>query len=130
MTPSNPCGPSTEQQQEPTAPGPQQRLDALLAELFSLSQQLANQPEALVNLLRKLEQLHRGIQDGPLRGSLPADRHKLFELLQNLEQSGGWPYIPRPQLQSFINQLQQKPAEPPDEAPEEAPEQLPPTELK
>ena len=27
MTPSNPCGPSTEQQQEPTAPGPQQRLD-------------------------------------------------------------------------------------------------------
>jgi hypothetical protein len=126
MTPSTPCGPSTEQQQESTAPGPQQRLDALLAELFSLSQQLANQPEALVNLLRKLEQLHRGIQDGPLRGSLPADRHKLFELLQNLEQSGGWPYIPRPQLQSFLNQLQQKPAEPP----EEAPEQQPPTELK
>lgn len=126
MTPSPPCGPSTEQQQEPTAPEPQQRLDALLAELYNISQELANQPEALVNLLRKLEQLHRGIQDGPLRGSLPADRHQLFELLQNLEQSGGWPYIPRPQLQSFLNQLQQKPAE----APEEAPEQQPPTELK
>jgi hypothetical protein len=125
MTPSNPCGPSTEQQQEPTAPGPQQRLDALLAELFSLSQQLANQPEALVNLLRKLEQLHRGIQDGPLRGSLPADRHKLFELLQNLEQSGGWPYIPRPQLHNFLRQLQQQPAEAP-----ETPEHQPPIELK
>jgi hypothetical protein len=129
MTSSNPCGPSTEQQQEPAAPGPQQRLDALLAELFSLSQELANQPEALVNLLRKLEQLHRGIQDGPLRGSLPADRHPLFELLQKLEQSGGWPYIPRPQLQSFINQLQQKPLEAPEEAPE-TPEQQPPAELK
>ena len=130
MTPSNPCSPSTEQQQEPTAPGPQQRLDALLAELFSLSQELANQPKALVNLLRKLEQLHRSIQDGPLRGSLPADRHPLFELLQNLEQSGGWPYIPRPQLQSFLNQLQQKPTEPPEEAPEEAPEQQLPKEFK
>jgi hypothetical protein len=130
MTPSPPCDPSTEQEQEPTAPGPEQRLDALLAELLSLSQELANQPEALVNLLRKLEQLHRGIQEGPLRGSLPADRHKLFELLQNLEQSGGWPYIPRPQLQSFLNQLQQKPTEPPEDAPEAPEQQQPPKELK
>jgi small-conductance mechanosensitive channel len=125
MTPSPPCDPSTEQEQEPTAPGQQQRLKALLAELSSLSQELANQPEALVNLLRQLEQLHRQIQDGPLRGSLPADRHKLFELLQNLEQSGGWPYIPRPQLHNFLRQLQQQPAEAP-----ETPEHQPPRELK
>jgi small-conductance mechanosensitive channel len=125
MTPSPPCDPSTEQEQEPTAPGQQQRLKALLAELSSLSQELANQPEALVNLLRQLEQLHRQIQDGPLRGSLPSDRHKLFELLQNLEQSGGWPYIPRPQLHNFLRQLQQQPFEAP-----ETPEQQPPGELK
>lgn len=125
MTPSPPCDPSTEPEQEPTAPGQQQRLKALLAELSSLSLELANQPEALVNLLRQLEQLHRQIQDGPLRGSLPSDRHKLFELLQNLEQSGGWPYIPRPQLHNFLRQLQQQPSEAP-----EAPEQQPPGELK
>jgi small-conductance mechanosensitive channel len=125
MTPSPPCDPSTEPEQEPTAPGQQQRLKALLAELSSLSQELANQPEALVNLLRQLEQLHRQIQDGPLRGSLPSDRHKLFELLQNLEQSGGWPYIPRPQLHNFLRQLQQQPFEGP-----ETPEHQPPIELK
>jgi ABC-type transporter Mla subunit MlaD len=125
MTPSPPCDPSTEPEQEPTAPGQQQRLDSLLAELSSLSQELANQPEALVNLLRQLEQLHRQIQDGPLRGSLPSDRHKLFELLQNLEQSGGWPYIPRPQLHNFLRQLQQQPSEAP-----ETPEQHAPGELK
>jgi hypothetical protein len=125
MTPSPPCDPPTEPEQEPTAPGHQQRLQALLAELSSLSQELANQPEALVDLLRQLEQLHRHIQDGPLRGSLPTDRHQLFELLQNLEQSGGWPYIPRPQLQNFLQQLQQnQPGAP------ETPEQQLPTELK
>jgi small-conductance mechanosensitive channel len=128
MTPSPPCDPSTEQEQEPTAPGQQQRLDALLAELSSLSQELANQPEALVNLLRQLEQLHRQIQDGPLRGSLPTDRHRLFALLQNLEQSGGWPYIPRPQLHNFLRQLQQQPPEAPETL--DTPEHQPPRELK
>ena len=57
-------------------------------------------------LLRQLEERHRSIQDGPFRGSLPADRNQLFNLLQNMERSGGWPYIPRLQLRTFMDLLQ------------------------
>ena len=85
----------------------QERLDALLADLNALSEELAGKPEALLALLRQLEQLHRSIQDGAFRGSLPADRNHLFNLLQEMEKSGGWPYIPRLQLRTFMDLLQQ-----------------------
>ena len=63
-------------------------------------------PLALLQLLRQLEQLHRTIQEGPFRSSLPSERSSLFRLLQNMEQSGGWPYIPRLQLRTFLDLLQ------------------------
>ncbi|MEB3302345.1 MAG: hypothetical protein VKN56_10305 [Cyanobacteriota bacterium] len=64
-------------------------------------------PEALLALLRRLEQLHRSIQDGPFRSSLPSERSSLFRLLQDMELNGGWPYIPRLQLRTFLDLLQQ-----------------------
>lgn len=93
----------------------QQRLEAVLSQLEGLSQELAGNPEALLALLRQLEQLHRSIQDGAFRGSLPADRNHLFNLLQEMERSGGWPYIPRLQLRTFMDLLQQ--GRPQDEHP-------------
>jgi hypothetical protein len=90
----------------------QERLTALLAELETLSQELASRPEALLALLRQLEQLHRSLQDGPFRSSLPSDRNRLFEVLQDMERRGGWPYIPRLQLRTFMDLLQQDPPEP------------------
>ena len=51
--------------------------------------------------------LHRDVQDGPFRQSLPENRQKLFSLLQMMEKSGGWPYIPRLQLRTFIDLLGQ-----------------------
>ena len=108
MTPEAPAdGPLTAAQQE--------RLDGLLGNLNALSQELAGNPEALLALLRQLEQLHRSIQDGAFRGSLPADRNHLFNLLQEMEKSGGWPYIPRLQLRTFMDLLQQ--GRPEDEHP-------------
>jgi hypothetical protein len=65
---------------------------------------------ALLQLLRQLEKLHRAIQDGAFRASLPSDRGSLFRLLQDMEQSGGWPYIPRLQLRTFLDLLQSDPA--------------------
>lgn len=62
-------------------------------------------PLALLALLRQLEKLHRTIQDGPFRASLPSERSSLFRLLQDMEQSGGWPYIPRLQLRTFLDLL-------------------------
>ena len=77
-----------------------------MRDLEQLAAELDGQPEALLLLLRQIEHLHRSIQDGPFRGSLPADRNQLFNLLQNMERSGGWPYIPRLQLRTFMDLLQ------------------------
>lgn len=85
----------------------QQRLLSALDQIQHLADELDGQPAALLELLRKLEQLHRSLQDGPFRNSLPADRNALFNLLQAMERSGGWPYIPRLQLRTFMDLLQQ-----------------------
>lgn len=89
----------------------QQRQAAVLAELEALACELNGDPEALLDLLRQLEHLHRRIQDGAFRSSLPADRNRLFSLLKEMERSGGWPYIPRLQLRTFMDLLQRETAE-------------------
>lgn len=84
----------------------QQRLDSLLLQTASLAEELTGEPEQLLDLLRQLEILHRRLQEGAFRSSLPADRNQLFALLRRMERSGGWPYIPRLQLRTFIDLLQ------------------------
>lgn len=81
------------------------RIRVPMEALEALAQELEGQPEALLELLRRLEHLHRSIQDGPFRSSLPSDRNQLFRLLEEMESSGGWPYIPRLQLRTFIGLL-------------------------
>ena len=88
------------------SPSGDPRAEAALAQLEALAGELEGEPEALLALLRRLEQLHRTIQDGPFRASLPADRGALFNLLQGMERSGGWPYIPRLQLRTFMDLMQ------------------------
>ena len=82
------------------------RLSAELLTIQALADEVDGEPEALLLLLRRLEELHRSIQDGAFRASLPADRGALFNLLQGMEKSGGWPYIPRLQLRTFMGLLQ------------------------
>ncbi len=106
MTEFRPAGTGDAQDLQPLHPGQQERLDGVLRDLEQLAAELDGQPEALLLLLRQIEHLHRSIQDGPFRGSLPADRNQLFNLLQNMERSGGWPYIPRLQLRTFMDLLQ------------------------
>lgn len=86
-------------------------LEPALQTLRDLSEQHRGDPECLLVLLRDLEALHRDIQDGAFRESLPENRQKLFRLLKTMERSGGWPYIPRLQLRTFIDMLEQDPAE-------------------
>lgn len=80
-------------------------VEAALACLEERAMALEGQPEALLQLLRRIEQLHRTIQDGPFRASLPANRNALYQLLSEMERSGGWPYIPRLQLRTFLDLL-------------------------
>ena len=82
------------------------KLQALLADVDAIAADLEGQPAQLLTLLRQIEALHRRIQDGPFRTSLPADRHQFFTLLQAMETSGGWPYIPRLQLRTFLDMLE------------------------
>lgn len=60
---------------------------------------------ALLALLRQLEQLHREIRDGSFQASLPDNRQALYALLKDVESEGGWPYIERMKLQSFLAYL-------------------------
>ena len=98
-------GPSSDPQSPPT-PVAIDDLDAKVVALEQLAQALKDDPQALLKLLRRLEQLHRSIQDGPFRASLPSGRNELFRLLEDMEHSGGWPYIPRLQLRTFMDLLQ------------------------
>lgn len=95
----------TPQTSGPTGSGKLRAADSPLLALQALANELEGQPELLLELLRRIEQLHRSIQDGPFRSSLPADRNALFRLLSEMEHSGGWPYIPRLQLRTFIDLL-------------------------
>lgn len=70
-----------------------------------LATEVGGDPLQLLQLLRSIEQLHRDLQEGPFRASLPSDRRGLHDLLQSMERSGGWPYIPRLQLRTFMELL-------------------------
>ena len=82
--------------------------DEELRALLALAEGLEGDPAALLDLLRRLEKLHRTIQDGAFRNSLPEDRNRLYQLLESMEDSGGWPYIPRLQLRTFMDLLQRE----------------------
>jgi len=53
-------------------------------------------------ILRSLEEIHRDIREELFEPSLPNNRQKLYQLLKEIDESGGWPYIPRMRLQEFF----------------------------
>ncbi len=59
----------------------------------------------LLTLLRLLESLHREVCEGLFQESLPDNRQALYALLRDIEAMGGWPYIRRMGLQSFLINL-------------------------
>ena len=61
----------------------------------------------LLALLRFLEELHRNIRDNYFLSSLPANRQALYALLRDIEQNGGWPYIPRFKIQELLRESEQ-----------------------
>jgi hypothetical protein len=86
-------------------PGWHDRLQKWIMDGQALAAVAGGDPLQLLQLLRSIEQLHRDLQDGPFRASLPSDRRGLHDLLQSMERSGGWPYIPRLQLKTFMELL-------------------------
>lgn len=86
------------------SPGP---FDALTQSVQAMVSEREGDPEALLALLRRLERLHREIEDGPFRQALPTNRRALYSLLQDMERAGGWPYIPRLRLRSIMHWIEE-----------------------
>ncbi len=80
---------------------------AMAQSVRDLAQARDGDVEALLSLLRLLEQLHREIEDGPFRQALPTNRRALYRLLQDMERAGGWPYIPRLRLRSIMHWIEE-----------------------
>ncbi|MEC4983574.1 MAG: hypothetical protein SAJ37_12360 [Oscillatoria sp. PMC 1068.18] len=76
-------------------------------ELFSLVLQMAQECRgdslALLSMLRTLESLHREIREELFLESLPNNRRELDNLLKDIEENGGWPYIQRMKLRAFLD---------------------------
>ncbi|AHB87734.1 hypothetical protein NK55_01855 [Thermosynechococcus sp. NK55a] len=88
-------------------------LNALAERIRMAAAQANGNVHDLLALLRLLEQLHREICDNQFQAALPTNRQALYKLLRDIETNGGWPYIPRRRLESFLGLVQE--ASDPDE---------------
>ena len=86
--------------------------DNLPADLSQLAQTVRSTAQtrtddclALLELLRLLDKLHYEIRDTLFRDALPDNRQRLYRLLKDIEQEGGWPYIKRMKLIELIEHL-------------------------
>ena len=87
----------------------QAKREALLLSLSELVGSLVEDNQdnaiALVELLRVLERLHRGITEGAFQQSLPQNRQELYKLMRVIEEEGGWPHIPKMRLHMLYAHL-------------------------
>ncbi len=62
---------------------------------------------ALLKLLRILNELHSEIRDTLFREALPDNRQRLYRLLKDIEQEGGWPYIRRMKITRLLEHIKE-----------------------
>lgn len=87
---------------EPNLPADLQHLSQVIQ---AAAQQREGDCPALLDLLRTLESLHSEIRDTLFCDALPNNRQRLYSLLRDIEQQGGWPYIQRMKLNAFLVNL-------------------------
>ena len=80
-------------------------LQTITAKILALAANYQGDCLALLTLLRILEQVHREIRENWFQASLPDNRQALYALLKDIEEMGGWPYIDRLRLQSFLSNV-------------------------
>lgn len=94
-----------------------------LETLWNIAQESKNNPLQLLEILRKLENLHQKIRDTVFQEALPDNRQALYVLLRDIEAKGGWPYIYRTKLSELMDHLTQ------DELEKLLPEERPPSSM-
>ena len=80
-------------------------LEAIADLVHTTAQRCQGKSSDLLAILRLLEALHQEIRDDLFQKSLPDNRQALYALLRDIETEGGWPYIRRMKLQSFLSNL-------------------------
>jgi hypothetical protein len=83
----------------------QEQLDSLSDTVKLIASQEEGNSQGLLSILRTLELLHRQIRVDLFEPNLPDTRKDLYNLLKDIEESGGWPYIERMKLQSLLTTL-------------------------
>ena len=81
------------------------QLQAALAEINNLAEQNQADILFLLSLLRSLEQVHRDIRSNLFETSLPSRRNDLYNLVKDIEEAGGWPYIERMRLKDLLRNI-------------------------
>lgn len=89
---------------EPTTPS-SDSLDDIKAIVNAHAQRTAGDSAELLQLLRLLESLHQSIREELFIKTLPTNRQALHLLLREIENEGGWPYIPRMRLKALMANL-------------------------
>lgn len=86
-------------------------LDKLLtqnsSEIWHLAKQHSQDTLFLLSLLRNLEAIHRQIRTEMFEPSLPTTRNDLYQLVKDIEEKGGWPYIERMRLKDILKNLEE-----------------------
>ncbi len=80
-------------------------IERIALEIHALAERVQDNPLALLQLLRTIEQVHRDIQVDYFQSALPDSRQALYALLRDIEENGGWPYIQRWKLQALFANL-------------------------
>jgi hypothetical protein len=83
-----------------------EQVERIKASIWELAQDCQGDSSALLYLLRVLEQLHWQIREKLFHPALPDTRNELYQLLRDMEEHGGWPYIERMKLQSLLINLE------------------------
>jgi hypothetical protein len=88
-------------------------LQTIAEEIWQLAQKHQHDIFFLLSLLRDLEAIHRKIRTQMLETSLPATRNDLYQLVKDIEETGGWPYIERMKLRELLKNLEFNPSSEP-----------------
>ena len=82
-----------------------ENLENIALDILNLAEKNQEDSLFLLSLLRSLEEIHRKIRTEMFEPSLPTTRNKLYQLVKDIEEKGGWPYIERMKLQVLIQNL-------------------------
>ncbi len=74
-------------------------------EIWELAAKNQHDTLFLLSLLRSLEAIHRAIRTEMFESSLPETRNNLYQLVRDIEDKGGWPYIERMKLRELLRNM-------------------------